>query len=313
MSLFETLAQPRKIPSFRMRSLSAVAGTLAQRGSKRASDLARDRRANDKFTSWLKVPDGAVLSNESIGGVPVIRVSSGNAANATVLHIHGGAYVMGTARQVLVNAALCLHGGPDLVSVEYRLAPEHPYPAALDDVFAVYRELVTRLGAERLVVLGESAGGGLLLLVLQRALSEGLPMPSVALAAYPWADLTMSGRSATANAGKDMLVRSGLLEQASWFAAELDAADARLSPVFGSFRGFPPTYIAVGSHDLLLDDARRVANAMKRDDVDVCLEEWPGAIHGFNAVPVPEAREYNRRIRSIIDWVLANEPRPDPN
>ena len=101
-----------------------------------------------------------------------------------------------------------------------------------------------------------------------------------------------------------MLVRSGLLEQAAWFAAKLDCADPRVSPLFGSFRVFPPTYIAVGTQDLLLDDARRLAARMMQEGVDVRLEEWPGAIHGFNALPVPEARDYLVGLRGIVDHVL---------
>lgn len=295
-------------PGLGMRLVSAVLGARARRKEGRPVDLARERRLNDRFSDRLRAPEGVALTEEVLGGVPVVRMSSGGGARGTVLFLHGGAYVLGSARQALASVAVCTRGGPDLVSVEYRLAPEHPHPAAVDDAMAVYRELLRSPGSGRLAVAGGSAGGGLLLLLLQRARDEGLPMPVAAVAEYPWADLSMSGPSATGNVGRDMLVRSQLLEEAAWFAGGRDLRDPAVSPLFGSFRGFPRTYLPVGTSDLLLDDARRVAAAMAADGVDVVLEEWPGAIHAFTALPLPEGRLYRRRLRAFIDASLPPTP-----
>lgn len=305
-----TSAAPPRRPGVGMRLVSALLGARARRQEGRPVDLARERRLNDRISARLRAPEGVTVTEEILGGVPVVRMSSGGGARGTVLFLHGGAYVLGSARQALASVAVCTHGGPDLVSVEYRLAPEHPHPAAVDDAMAVYRELVRSPGADRLVVAGGSAGGGLLLLMLQRARDEGLPMPVAAVAEYPWADLSMSGPSATANAGRDMLVRSQLLEEAAWFAGGRDLRDPAVSPLFGSFRGFPRTWVPVGTADLLLDDARRVAAAMAAEGVDVDLEEWPGAIHAFTALPLREGRLYRRRLRAFVDAALPTPTAP---
>ncbi len=287
-----------------MRLAGALLGARARRQEGRPVDLDEQRRLNDRLTARLRVPEGLALSEEVLGGVPVVRLSSGGGDRGAVLYLHGGAYVLGSARQALAVSSVCARGGPDVVSVEYRLAPEHPHPAAVDDAIAVYRELLGSIGAARLVVAGDSAGGGLVLLMLQRARDEGLPMPAAAVTAFPWADLSMSGPSATANIGKDLLVRSQLLEEAAWFAGDQDLRNPAVSPLYGSFRGLPRTHIAVGTHDLLLDDARRVTAAMVAEGVDVVLQEWPGAIHAFTALPLPEGRDYRRQLRSIVHDAL---------
>ena len=303
-----TDAAPPRRPGIGMRLVSALLGARARGQEGRPVDLARERRLNDRVSARLRTPGGVTVTEEVFGGVPVARMWSGGGARGTVLFLHGGAYVLGSARQALASVAVCTHGGPDLVSVEYRLAPEHPFPAALDDAMAVYRELVRSPGAGRLVVAGGSAGGGLLLLLLQRARDEGLPMPVAAVAEHSWADLSTSGPSATADVGRNMLVRSQLQEEAAWFAGGRDLRDPAVSPLFGSFRGFPRTYLPVGTSDLLLDDARRVAAAMAADGVDVVLEEWPGAIHAFTALPLREGRLYRRRLRAFVDASLPPTP-----
>ncbi len=291
-------------PSLPMRMVAAMAGARAQRREGRPVDLAGERRAISRIERLLRASRGVTVTEEPLGGVPVLRLSSGGGSRGTMLYLHGGAYALGSARQALAHARVCADGGPDIVSVEYRLSPEHPWPAAVDDALAVYRALLASPGPERMVVCGESAGGGLMLLLLQRAAREGLPMPTAAIAAFPAADLSMSGPSATANMGRDMLVRSELEQEAAWFAGGRELNDPAVSALNGSFDGFPRTWISVGTRDLLLDDARRVASAMSTDGVQVELHEWPGAIHGFTALPLPEGRRYRRLMRGFVDATL---------
>jgi len=291
-------------PSLIMRLASVVLGRRGRRKEGKPADLAADRRLVDRVTSLSRLPRGVQVTEEVIAGVPVLRASSGASVRGTVLFLHGGAYVVGSARDVVGTAHVSVDGGPDVVSVEYRLAPEHPYPAAVEDALAVYRELVRAPGPGRLVVAGESAGGGLALCLLQKAREEGLPMPAAVVPVFPWADLSLSGASSTENIGRDMLTRSQVLENASWYAAGRDLRDPGLSPLFGSFRGFPRTYIPVGQYDLVLDDSRRVAARMRAEDVDVVLDEWPGTIHGFLSVPSAEARQCRQRIRAFVHEAL---------
>lgn len=297
-----TLAAQR--PSLIMRLVGALLGRRGRRKEGTPADLTADRRLADRVTSLTRLPRGVTLTEDVIAGIPVLRASSGASARGTVLNLHGGAYVLGSAQDVATAAHVSANGGPDVVSVDYRLAPEHPYPAAVDDALAVYRELVSAPGPGRLAVIGESAGGGLALVLLQKVREEGLPMPAAVVPLFPWADLSLSGESSTANIGRDMLTRSQLLENASWYAGGRDLRDPGLSPLFGSFRGFPRTYIPVGRHDLLLDDARRVAARMRAEDVPVILDEWPGTIHGFVAVPSAEARQCRQRIRAFVHEAL---------
>lgn len=283
----------------------AIAGMVA-RGARRNEgtfvDLAAQRASSDRFTSRIRAAKGVRQTEERIAGVPVVRFSSGNRSRGTVMFLHGGAYITGSARSVSVLAAA--HEGPDVVSVNYRLSPEHAFPAAQDDAMAVYRALLTSEGPDRLVVQGDSAGGGLALTLLQGARDAGLPMPAALVAIYPWADLSLSGASSTTNRGRDILVHSHLAQAAGWFADGRDLQDPAVSPVFGSFAGFPATYIPVGSRDLLFDDARRVAARMQEESVEVRLDVFEGAVHGFNVIPLPMGRDCNARVRRFIDDAL---------
>ena len=292
-----------------MRMLSTLIGRRSKRMEGTPFQLDADRRKNGKFSDWLRVPKGVTLTEEEISGVQIVRLSSGNRSRGTVLYIHGGAYVMGSPRQALTCAHLCVDDGPDVVGVKYRLAPENPAPAAVGDVLSVYSALLDEIGPGNLVLIGESAGGGLLLRMLQRARDAGKPMPSLAIATFPWVDLTVSGASTLSNIGKDMLVRSHLVEAAQLYAGNLNLNDPDVSPLYGSFEGLPRTVIHVGTHDLLLDDARALSNAMQRDGADVALEEWPGAVHGFTALPFPEGRRYREWLKRAVNDVLAQDHR----
>ncbi|MGR0161124.1 alpha/beta hydrolase [Paenarthrobacter nitroguajacolicus] len=289
---------------------SGAVGTLltnvlaggARKREGQSFDLQAARRQSLKQNKYFGTPRGVQVTDEIIAGVPVVRFSSGNAHRGTVLTFHGGAYVLGSARLFSIQA--WKNGGPDVVSVDYRLAPEHPFPAAQNDALAVYRELLSTVGADRIVVTGDSAGGGLALTLLQAVAAEQLPMPAALIAVFPWADLSLSGESSTTNNGRDILVRSEVEISARWYAGDRELDDPAVSPLFGSFRGFPRTYIPIGSRDLILDDARRVAAKMESEGVDVQLDIFDGAPHGFNAVPFKGSRQCNARARAIIDEKL---------
>lgn len=288
-------------------ALTNLLAWQARRAEGRPFDLqaarSRDARAAQKFP----VPRGVQRTQERIAGIRIVRYSSGAADRGTVLALHGGAHVLGSPEALSIPMAK--NHGPDVVSVDYGLSPEHPFPTALNEALTVYRALLDSVGADRMAVMGDSAGGGLALSLLQAVVEAGLPVAAALVAVHPWADLSLSGPSNTRNRGRDILVHSQLEQSARWYAGDRDLQDPAVSPLFGSFGGFPRTYIPVGSRDLLLDDARRVAAKMIADGVDVHLDIFPGAPHGFNAVPFPAGRQCNERARAIIDAALPPQSR----
>jgi salicylate hydroxylase len=196
-----------------------------------------------------------------------------------VAYAHGGGWVMGTLDgfdttcRALANAA-----GALIASIDYRLAPEHPFPAALEDVLAAYRSV---LGA-RVVVTGECAGGGLAIALAVAARDEGLALPDAIDVVSPFCDLTLSGASIDAPAGPDpWMNRHRLRGMAASYIHGADPADPRISPLFADLRGLPPLTIRAAAGEALADDARRLAEAARAADVDVSLELVEDSVHSF--------------------------------
>jgi acetyl esterase/lipase len=182
-------------------------------------------------------------------------------------------------------SSLARKTGMRTVSVDYRLAPEHPYPAALRDVTAAYRALPEQAGgAGHIVVSGESAGGNLAIELLIAGKREGLPMPAAALLLSPMTDLTVTGDSYTGKAHADPNISAQAIRtRAADYLADTDPADPLVSPIFADLSGLPPLLIQAGSHEVLLDDAARLAVKAAADDVAVILDVTPGVPHVFQA------------------------------
>ena len=181
-------------------------------------------------------------------------------------------------------SSLARKTGMRAVSVDYRLAPEHPYPAALHDVTAAYRALAGQPGADPVVVSGESAGGNLAIELLIAGQAHGLIMPAAALLLSPMTDLTASGGSYAGKAHADPAITARAIRaRAADYLAGADPADPLVSPVFADLSGLPPLLIQAGSHEVLLDDATRLAARAAADDVAVILDITPGVPHVFQA------------------------------
>jgi acetyl esterase/lipase len=221
----------------------------------------------------------------TLGGVPALELMvAGNAEQPTVLYLHGGGYVVGSARTgARLAAELARRAGGRAWSVDYRLAPEHPHPAAVEDGLAAYAGLLGN-GADpgRIVVAGDSAGGGLAIATLLAARDRGLPQPAAVAVFSPWADITRSGASIRTKEGVDPLFTDDALRwYADRFAPGGDRSAPLASPVFASLAGLPPLLIQAGSHEVLLDDAVRLAANAARDDVEVTLHVAREATHVF--------------------------------
>lgn len=248
-------------------------------------DVAEQREVFAKMIASIPLADDVVTTQGTLGGIPVVNVDVAAVESGDVIfYLHGGAYAIGSAAaSVGLASDLVRRAGARAISVDYRLAPEHPYPAAVQDAVAAYRALLESVPASRIAIAGESAGAGLAAATLVALKDAGLPQPSSAVLFSPWADLTLSGDSMTGKAAIDpALTPAGLRLRAADYAGG-DLADPLVSPVFADLAGLPPLLIQVGSHEVLLDDATRLAARAAADDVQVTLEVTPGVPHVFQA------------------------------
>jgi epsilon-lactone hydrolase len=231
-------------------------------------------------------PDVSIVETE-LGGVLALEVCvAESAADAALLFFHGGVFALGSARSSANLAGLLARQARAKVfSVEYRLAPENPHPAAADDALAAYRGLLeTGVSQERIALFGESAGGALALGTLVAARDAGIPRPAAGVLYSPWVDLTLSGASMDAKAPVDHLLARDSLQGAVYgYVGGGDPASTSVSPLFAELRGIAPLLIQCGSHEVLLDDATRLAAAAAAADVAVQLDVSPEMPHVFQA------------------------------
>ncbi|GAB2485412.1 alpha/beta hydrolase [Promicromonospora xylanilytica] len=234
----------------------------------------------------MPVPDGTRVTETTLGGVPALDVAVPQAddGSGVLLYLHGGGYVIGAARTgVPLAAALAARARLRALSLDYRLAPEHPFPAAVDDALAAYRALLDDTDPARVVLAGDSAGGGLALATVLAARDAGLPLPAAVATFSGWFDLTLSGPSLTGKESVDPIFdASDIREYAeTYLPAGTDARAPLASPVLADLRGLPPLLLQVGTHEVLLDDSTTLAARAAAADVEVTLETYPGSPHVF--------------------------------
>ena len=231
------------------------------------------------FADNTAEPDEVTWTEVDAGGVPAIWADPGaGATDRVVQYLHGGGDVIGDAHYYKrLTGHIAKAVGCRVLSVDYRLAPEHPHPAPVEDSTAAYRWLLGQgYVPEHLAISGDSAGGGLTLATLLALRDAGMAQPAVAVPISPWADMEATVESMTTNADNDALVNPPLLlAKAGMFLAGHDPKDPLVAPIHADFTGIAPLYIQVGGHETLLDDAKRVAAAAQRDGVDVTLEVFP--------------------------------------
>jgi monoterpene epsilon-lactone hydrolase len=224
-----------------------------------------------------------------------------------LLYFHGGGYVLGSPDGHRgVTAELGRAAGVPVVTPRYRLAPEHPFPAAVDDALAAYRALLAGgLVAKSIVVGGDSAGGGLALAMLVAARDAGLPLPAAVLAISPWVDLGCAGASMETKRAEDpMIGREGLLAMARHYLQATPADHPLASPLGADLAGLPPLLIQVGSAEVLLDDATRLAARAGAAGVAVRLDVWPDMPHVWHLMQAA-LREGRAAIREAGRWLAA--------
>ena len=230
------------------------------------------------------VPGDVITTAGQLGGVPVIYVEVPGTTDGVILCFHGGFFAIGSAAtSVGLAADLARQAHMQVVTVNYRLAPEHPYPAAADDAMTVYRSLLdSGQDVARVALAGESASAGLALVTLVAIGRAGLPQPTSAVLMSPWADLAGTGDSIKTRADDDPVITADAIRvRARDYLGGADASDPAVSPVYASLAGLPPLLIQAGSHEILLDDAIRLAARAANDDVAVTLDVVPGVPHVF--------------------------------
>jgi monoterpene epsilon-lactone hydrolase len=251
------------------------------------SDVNEQRRLLRELLSAQPLPAEVTVSAAELGGIPTAEVAvDGIEPRHVVLYFHAGVYVMGEAS---LTADLASQVGrrtdAKVISVDYRLAPEHPYPAAVDDALAAYEALLDNgIAPSDIAFAGESAGGGLAVATLVNARDHGLPLPAAAFAMSPYADLTLAGTTMETKREVDPLLNREALQFAvTAYTAGQDAALGLISPIFADLSGLPPLIIQAGTHEVLLDDAVRLAQQAIAADVEVTLDITPGVPHVFQA------------------------------
>jgi monoterpene epsilon-lactone hydrolase len=251
------------------------------------SDVSELRRRLRELTSAQPLPAGVTVTAAALGAVPTAEITvDGTEPRHVILYFHGGVYVIGDAFQAAGLAAqIGRRTRATVISVDYRLAPEHPYPAAVDDALAAYEALLNNGTAPSdIAFAGESAGGGLAIATLVNARDHGMPLPAAAYLMSPYADLTLAGTTMETKSKADpLLSRENLQPRVTDYTAGQDAALGLISPIFADLSGLPPLIIQAGTHEVLLDDATRLARQAATADVEVTLDVTPRVPHVFQA------------------------------
>ncbi|WP_410050590.1 alpha/beta hydrolase [Bosea sp. BH3] len=250
------------------------------------TDVAGRRQRLDSLTARYEMPADVLVEEVDANGVRAEWTSTPAADPARViLFLHGGGYVSGSIRShrhMIAQAGR--EAGTRTLALDYRLAPEHPFPAALDDALTGYRFLLSQgFQPENIVIAGESAGGGLAIATLVSLREAGTALPACAWCSSPWTDLEMSGATMQTKARVDPLIQRPYLQELA--AAYLQGRDPRMpmvSPIHADLRGLPPLLIQVGSDETLLDDAVRLAGVAAAADVRTTLQVWPHMIHAWH-------------------------------
>ena len=286
--------------------IRAVRDFIAAQPPKAGMTLAQRRANSDRWNELFPTSPDVRLAPTTIGGVAAEWVRAPGARDdGVLLYLHGGGYVFGSPlshRHFVAN--LSAETGLQGLLLDYRLAPEHPFPAAVDDALVAYRALLDGgHSAGRIVVAGDSAGGGLAVSLMLAARGAGLPMPAAGICLSPWTDLTQSAGSYTSRAKTDPnITRDGLDALAAHYLAGADPRNPLASPLFGDLAGLPPLLIHVGGAEVLVDDAVNLYKRASEAGVAATLEVWDDMVHVWHRYfpMLREGREANARIAEFV-------------
>jgi monoterpene epsilon-lactone hydrolase len=275
--------------------------------------IAQRRARAARFERWVPMPPADTeIVRGVLGGIAALRIATPHSRpDRHILFLHGGGYVTGSPELYRhITWRFAGAAGAPVAAIDYRLAPEHPFPAALDDAAATWHGLLDEgVDPRRAAIIGDSAGGGLALALGLRLRDAGAPLPAAIVAISPWTDLALSGPSLHRNAAADPLQNAADLPFiAASYLAGADPRNPYASPVYGDPAGLPPSLIQVGSDEILVDDAVRMAEGMCQAGCEVALEIWPRMPHVWHAF-APVIPEALRAIARIGEFVQQNTAR----
>ncbi|NLL80035.1 MAG: alpha/beta hydrolase [Clostridiales bacterium] len=258
-------------------------------------DIEKQRQSQDSIGALLGNRKENLIREVSIEGMygEWISVDRAHMKKYVILYCHGGGYMTGSCQyaRILTNK-LAASTSMDVLSFEYRLAPEHPYPAALEDAMQAWNYLMLLgYGARDVILAGDSAGGNLALALVHKLKEEGRILPRGLVLMSPWTDMTASSKTYQTRAKVDPVLDAGYIEQAvrSYAGDQADLKNPLISPLYGEFEGFPPTYIQVGNNEILLDDSLMLHKRMVKANVSVKMDVFAGMWHVFQMSPFKKA------------------------
>lgn len=291
-----------------MRLLKAV-HSMGEPESFTPEDLEKQRRSQDALGNMAASMSGLVWEPFTLAGMDAawMRLSREHRRRRVILYCHGGGYTSGGLGFSKVLASkLTRATGMDTLAFDYRLAPEHPYPAAVEDALTAWGHLESLgIAPGDIVLAGDSAGGNLALVLCLKLREAGRGLPGALLLMSPWTDMTASGESLRGRAGIDpVLTPEYMYAVREAYAGGLDPSDCLLSPLFADFAGFPPALIQVGTHEILYSDAERLAERMLEAGADCRLEVWENMWHDFQMYPSKTASNAIQNMAHFLMEVL---------
>ena len=269
-------------------------------------DQLREKLVKD--TKFLKPPKDVEITPVNAAGVPAEWVTPAHSISEKVMiYLHGGGYVMGSpATHRSLVARLAKACGIRTLSVDYRLAPEHPFPAALEDSLVVYQWIQDQgVSSKNIIIAGDSAGGGLTLATLVSLRDDNLPLPAMALCISPWTDLTLTGESITTCTDIDPYISHDLLKLGTHYVGNHAPQNPLVSPFYADLKGLPPLLIHAGSDEVLLSDTTRLAESARRANVDASVKIWERMWHDFH-MWAPYLPEANQALEEIDEFVKSH-------
>lgn len=293
-----------------MRAIKAV-HSISDHTSTTPEDLERQRAAEELFARLVTPGIGIRSDSLTVGSIPAewVSLEHGHDRRHAVLYCHGGGYTCGQLGYARVLASkLALSTGCDVLSFEYRLAPEAPYPSAIDDALRVWDYLMYMgIGARDVIVAGDSAGGNLALELALAVKAQGRSQPCALVLMSPWTDMTMQGASYQKCAALDPMLTHDYIDscRTAYRGANstLEWEDPSLSPLFADLRGLPPTLIQVGTNEILKSDSINLAKAMTEQEVYAVLEVYPECWHVFQQMPIPHAAQAMESVGRFVQKI----------